>query len=107
MSEANNFLNKLRMADSATKRRWLVGLSFAAALIVVFAWGQYFNSLVLPPSAVQGGVPDQGQTFTFGSVAALSQRTEADLEATIFRNVIGFGEAKGIDRAENADKILR
>ncbi len=66
MSEANNFLNKLRMADSATKRRWLVGLSFAAALIVVFAWGQYFNSLVLPPSAVQGGVPDQGQTFTFG-----------------------------------------
>lgn len=33
--------------------------------------------------------------------------TEADLEGTVFRQVTGFAEAKGIDRAENADKILR
>ena len=33
--------------------------------------------------------------------------TEADLDATIFRKVVGFGEAKGLDRAENADKIVR
>ncbi len=33
--------------------------------------------------------------------------TEADLSGTIFRGVKGFAEAKGLDRAENVDKIVR
>lgn len=33
--------------------------------------------------------------------------TEADLDRTIFRGVKGFAEAKGLDRAENLDKIVR
>ena len=33
--------------------------------------------------------------------------TEADLSGTIFRDVQGFAEAKGLNRAENADKIVR
>jgi uncharacterized protein YjbI with pentapeptide repeats len=33
--------------------------------------------------------------------------TEADLSGAIFRGVKGFGEAKGLDRAQNVDKIVR
>jgi hypothetical protein len=33
--------------------------------------------------------------------------TEADLSGTIFRGVKGFDKAKGLDRAENFDKIVR
>ena len=32
---------------------------------------------------------------------------EADLEGTVFRAVKGFAEAKGLDRAANADKLVR
>jgi len=33
--------------------------------------------------------------------------SEADLEGTVFRDVKGFNEAKGIGRAENAEKLVR
>jgi uncharacterized protein YjbI with pentapeptide repeats len=33
--------------------------------------------------------------------------TEADLNGTIFRGVKGWAEAKGLDRAENVDRIVR
>jgi len=33
--------------------------------------------------------------------------TEADLGGTIFKGVKGFAEAKGLDRAETLDKIVR
>jgi len=33
--------------------------------------------------------------------------TEADVSGTVFRDVKGFAEAKGLDRAENVDKIVR
>jgi uncharacterized protein YjbI with pentapeptide repeats len=33
--------------------------------------------------------------------------TEADLSGTIFRGVKGLAEAKGLDRAENVDQIVR
>jgi uncharacterized protein YjbI with pentapeptide repeats len=32
---------------------------------------------------------------------------EADLEGTVFRDVKGFAEARGLDRAENAQKLVR
>ena len=33
--------------------------------------------------------------------------TEADLNATVLRGAVGLAEAKGLDKAENADKIVR
>ena len=42
-----------------------------------------------------------------GADVAGADFTEAELTGTIFRGVKGFAEAKGLDRAENFDKIVR
>ena len=41
-----------------------------------------------------------------GAMLAGADFTEADLSGTIFRDVKGYAEAKGLDRAANADKIV-
>ena len=33
--------------------------------------------------------------------------SEADLEGTVFRDVRGYAQAKGLGRADNADKLVR
>jgi uncharacterized protein YjbI with pentapeptide repeats len=42
-----------------------------------------------------------------GADVAGADFTEADLDRTIFRDVKGFADAKGLNRAENVDKIVR
>ena len=42
-----------------------------------------------------------------GADIAGADFTESDVSGTVFRSVKGFGEAKGLDRAENVDKIVR
>jgi uncharacterized protein YjbI with pentapeptide repeats len=48
----------------------------------------------------------EGADLTDADIAG-ADFTEAELTGAIFRGVKGFAEAKGLDRAENFDKIVR
>ena len=45
------FLKKLQSSDEATKRKWLVGATIVAMVIVLYVWLAYFNNLVVHFSA--------------------------------------------------------
>ena len=55
----------------------------------------------------RGGALSAGMDEFYGRNMPDADFTEADLNGTILRNVKGFAEAKGLDRAENFDKIVR
>ena len=57
-----NFLTKLQTAEDKVKRRWLIGLTAVAMIIIIFLWVVYFNVLVFhsvePESQVQAQASD-------------------------------------------------
>lgn len=53
------------------------------------------------------GMPALGRADPTGADVSAAEFTEADLNGTFFRDVKGFAEAKGLDRAEYFDKIVR
>ncbi len=73
-----NFLERIRISDDQTKKRWLIGVSAAIMFLVIWVWLGYFNSLFVRPETTQS---EPTNTFSFwdsvkgGSSAAWSSLT--------------------------------
>lgn len=57
-----SFLERLQSANESTKRRWLIGSTAIAMVIVIYIWLAYFSALVggspsqtNPPTDAEGG----------------------------------------------------
>lgn len=68
----HSFLDRLRGADDATKRRWIFGLSVLVMAIIVGVWLAYFNSLLKPavPASATNGF-SIGDSVTGGFAATI------------------------------------
>ena len=42
-----NFLEKLQSTPEPTKRRWLIGVTAALMVVVIYVWLAYFNNLII------------------------------------------------------------
>jgi len=60
-----SFLKRLQSADEATKRRWIVALTAAATVIVVYVWLAYFSNLLTGASYRESSGADARERFTF------------------------------------------
>lgn len=54
----------LQEAPEARKRRWLMGGSLVAAMLVVWIWLAYFNTLIAPPYAPPPPQPSTADDFS-------------------------------------------
>ncbi len=96
MTSFSENLRKLQNADNARKRKWLTWLTTFAMLIVILAWIQYFNTLVVPPSHSGGA---GGRSFTFG------ETFRAGLEAVRDSALAGIRKIGTIWNAPNSISI--
>ncbi|MDO8664021.1 MAG: hypothetical protein Q7K44_00495 [Candidatus Liptonbacteria bacterium] len=80
-----DFIKKLRDGDETTKRRWLILFSGIAAVLVLFVWLKYFDSIIAGQTnnqemAGQQAEQGAGQSFSFW------QTFKAGLEA-VFQGI--------------------
>ena len=45
-----HYLQRIRRSDQKTKQKWLIGLTGASALIIIFAWVLYMQAFVFTRS---------------------------------------------------------
>ncbi len=82
-----NFLERIRVSDDQTKKRWLIGVSAAIMVLVIWIWLGYFNSLFVRPGSAQA---EPAGTFSFwDSVKGGSGAAWSSLTASI-KNVGGI-----------------
>ncbi|MEK7554399.1 MAG: hypothetical protein AAB518_00215 [Patescibacteria group bacterium] len=60
------FVRKLQNSPEATRRRWLIGLSGASAVLVVLLWVSYLDAIVEPTQAPRANIQEPGFVATFG-----------------------------------------
>ena len=57
------FLQNIQNAPEHVKTRWLVGLSAATMVVVIFLWLSYFNTLIEPAPTQQATAKPQEESF--------------------------------------------
>lgn len=65
LQKFKTFLIKLRNSDEPTKRRWVIFLASAAALLVIFVWVKYFRATLpqLTPLSEEPPLPQEESFF--------------------------------------------
>lgn len=54
-----SFLEKLQSADENTKTRWIIVLTVAIMVVVIYVWASYFNTLIAGPLGAQAVASDK------------------------------------------------
>lgn len=85
----NNFVKKIRDGSEASKMRWLILFSAIAAVLVLFVWLKYFDSIIAGQANNQNISGQQAEQET-GNGFAFWQTFKSGL-GVIFQSIVdGF-----------------